>query len=88
MKPFRVYLVDDSALFVRAACEFLDGRETLEVVGTAGTGREALAQARSLQPDVVLLGFRLPDLRGLELVPALQALLPQAACQSCGVCTI
>ena len=78
MKPLRVYLVDDSAFFVRAACAFLDGYETMEIVGTAGTGRQALAQAPSLQPDVILLDFGLPDLAGLELVPALQALLPRA----------
>ena len=79
MKPLRVYLVDDSAFFVRAACAFLDGYETMEIVGTAGTGRQALAQAPSLQPDVILLDFGLPDLRGPALVPPLQALLPQAA---------
>ena len=79
MKPCRVYLVDDNAPFVRAVYAFLDSYETVEGVGAAGSGREALAQAPCLQPDVVLLDAWLPDLCAPQLVPALHARLPQAA---------
>jgi DNA-binding NarL/FixJ family response regulator len=44
----------------------LDSREQIEVVGEAATGAEALAQARALHPDVVVMDIRMPAMDGLE----------------------
>ncbi len=62
----RVLLADDHAI-VRAGIKALLEREpAIEVVGEASTGREALALARQLQPDVVVMDISMPEMDGLE----------------------
>jgi DNA-binding NarL/FixJ family response regulator len=51
----------------------LEAQPDLEVVGEAGDGHEALAQARELQPDLVLMDIRMPGLDGLEATKRLLA---------------
>ena len=62
----RVLLADDQAL-VRAGFRLiLDLEDDMEVVGEAGDGREAVAVARELAPDVVLMDVRMPEMDGIE----------------------
>lgn len=62
----RVLLVDDQAL-VRAGFRMILGAEPdIEVVGEAGDGAAALEQARLLEPDVVLMDLRMPEMDGIE----------------------
>jgi DNA-binding NarL/FixJ family response regulator len=62
----RVVLADDQAL-VRGAFALLVGSAgDMEVVGEAGTGDEAVALARDLRPDVVLMDIRMPGTDGIE----------------------
>jgi DNA-binding NarL/FixJ family response regulator len=61
-----VLIVDDHAPFRDAARSLLDA-EGFEVVGEAGDGRDAIAAAQRLQPDVVLLDIQLPDLDGFAV---------------------
>ena len=69
--PVRVLIVDDHAV-VRAGIRLLLEQEPdIEPVGEAGTGREAVFQARSLKPDVILMDVVMPDQTGLEVLPAL-----------------
>jgi DNA-binding NarL/FixJ family response regulator len=64
--PIRVLLVDDDAL-VRAGLKMvLDMNEDLEVVGEAGDGIEGVALAEALQPDVILMDIRMPEMDGIE----------------------
>ena len=62
----RVLLVDDQAL-VRAGFRVLiESADDIEVAGEAGNGEEAVAMARRLKPDVVLMDIRMPGVDGLE----------------------
>jgi DNA-binding NarL/FixJ family response regulator len=62
----RVLLADDQALVRGGFRALLDARDDIEVVGEAADGHEALALARSLLPDVILMDIRMPGLDGLE----------------------
>jgi DNA-binding NarL/FixJ family response regulator len=62
----RVLLADDQALVRGGFRALLDARDGIEVVGEAADGHEALALARSLLPDVILMDIRMPGLDGLE----------------------
>lgn len=65
MSSVRVLLVDDSAT-VRAALRTMLGRQgSIEVVGEAGQGTEAIAQVLRLRPDVVLMDLEMPGMDGL-----------------------
>jgi len=75
-KPISVLLVDDNPNFLRIATRFLQQHDDIVVVGAAGGGREALALARELQPDIVLIDLAMPGLSGLETIPRLRAMLP------------
>jgi DNA-binding NarL/FixJ family response regulator len=66
----RVLIVDDHIGFRRLARRLLQSIGS-EVVGEAGTGAEALSEARRLKPDLVLLDIQLPDLDGLAVAASL-----------------
>ena len=62
----RVLLADDQAL-VRAGFRLiLDLEDDMEVVGEAGDGRDAVSLTRELEPDVVLMDVRMPEMDGIE----------------------
>ncbi|MGK3202081.1 response regulator [Amycolatopsis sp. MEPSY49] len=62
----RVLVVDDHPVFRAALHALLDGTDGMEVAGEAPDGRTAVALARQLEPDVVLMDLNLPDLDGVE----------------------
>ena len=67
----RVLIVDDHAV-VRAGLKLLvDAEDDLEPVGEAGSAKDAIFEARSLKPDVVLLDVVMPDQSGIEIIPQL-----------------
>ncbi len=61
----RVLVVDDEELVRTGLRMILDAEPDLTVVGTAADGTQALAEARRLRPDVVLMDIRMPGLDGL-----------------------
>jgi two-component system nitrate/nitrite response regulator NarL len=76
--PIRVLLVDDHAVVREGIRHVLAGTEEFDVVGEAAGGREALALARSLKPDVVLLDISMPGDSGLDIVGSLRTAVPSA----------
>jgi DNA-binding NarL/FixJ family response regulator len=73
----KILVVDDHALMREAVLAILDSAEGLEVVGEADSAATALAQTAALEPDLVLLDLRLPDVEGLGCLDALRRLHPQ-----------
>jgi len=61
-----VLIVDDQALVRAGFRMILEAEEDMEVVGEAADGREAIAEAQRLRPDVVLMDVRMPDVDGIE----------------------
>lgn len=68
----RVLLVEDHRMVREALCGVLAQLPDIDVVGEAGDAREALEQAATLAPDVVILDIRLPDLNGVEVAARLR----------------
>jgi len=62
----RVLIADDDDLMRAGLVELLTADATIQVVGQAATGRQAVEGARRLAPDVVLMDVRMPDLDGIE----------------------
>src|SRR6476660_941267 len=62
----RVVLVEDQAIVRAGFRALLDAEPDLEVAGEAADGRQAVALARELRPDLVLMDIRMPDMDGLE----------------------
>jgi RNA polymerase sigma factor (sigma-70 family) len=64
-EPVRVLLVDDDELMRAGLKAVLSSDDTVDVVGEAADGRAALDQVRALEPAVVLMDVRMPDLDGI-----------------------
>jgi DNA-binding NarL/FixJ family response regulator len=79
MKPIRVLLVDDHELVRTGLRTMLGGDPGVDVVGDADSGAAALAQARALAPDLVLLDARMPDMDGDEVCQRLLIEMPGVA---------
>jgi DNA-binding NarL/FixJ family response regulator len=62
----RVLIADDQQLVRTGLRMILDAEPDIDVVGEAANGREAVAMTRELQPDVVLMDIRMPELDGIE----------------------
>ncbi len=69
----RVLIADDQALVRAGFRMILEAEEDMEVVGEAADGGQALDEVRRLQPDVVLMDVRMPDLDGIEATRQLMA---------------
>jgi DNA-binding NarL/FixJ family response regulator len=64
MKPYKILLVDDHALFRKGIAALLASRDNFIVVGEAENGREAIVKTQALQPDVVLMDVHMPECDG------------------------
>jgi CheY-like chemotaxis protein len=76
MAPISVLLVDDNPTFLRILSEFLGEEEEVLVVGMARSGEEALARAKELQPQVILLDLAMPGMGGFSAIPRLRSMMP------------
>ena len=64
--PISVVLADDQALMRMGFRMVLEAEEDITVVGEASDGTSALAQAKALHPDVILMDVRMPGMNGIE----------------------
>jgi DNA-binding NarL/FixJ family response regulator len=78
MKKTRVLLVDDHAMVREGLCGLLNLQADLQVVGEAGTGKEAIEKSRALKPGVVVLDVSLPDMEGRQVAREIRSMVPEA----------
>ena len=74
----RVLVVEDHAAFRRLVCELLQESPSVRIVGEAADGWDAVHQAATLRPDVVVLDMSLPSLNGFEVARRIVASVPHA----------
>src|ERR1700674_3913475 len=66
VKPPRILIADDHDLMRRGVKTMIESHAGWEVCGEATTGREAVAKAEELKPDILVLDISMPDLNGVE----------------------
>jgi two-component system invasion response regulator UvrY len=77
-RAVRVLTVDDQAVFRAAAREVIEATPGFDALGDAASGAEALAIAETVQPDLVLMDVRMPEMDGVETTRRLLAARPGA----------
>jgi len=76
VKPVSVLLIDDDRAVAQLIRRYLLEHGFADIVWLASTADEALAQAETTEPDVILLDIGMPRVTGLELLPRLRAARP------------
>ncbi|OUE20920.1 Transcriptional regulatory protein DevR (DosR) [Clavibacter michiganensis] len=76
----RVFLLDDHELVRRGIADVIERAADLEVVGEAGTVRDAVARVEATRPDVVVLDVRLPDGSGVDACRRIRSRHPDLPC--------
>jgi DNA-binding NarL/FixJ family response regulator len=74
--PIRVLLVDDHAIVREGLRALLDDNESLQIVGEAADGTEALEVVHRLRPDVVLMDLKMPGLPAADAIRSIRAQYP------------
>ncbi len=75
-KRVRVLLVDDSAFMRKVLLGIISADPALQVIGEAGDGREAIAMAGSLRPDVISMDINMPHVDGIEATEVIMSQNP------------
>lgn len=76
-KRVTVLIADDQTLFREGIKDVLTGEKWIEVVGEASDGVEAVALAKKLKPDVVLMDIKLPKMDGISATKQIRQSVPQ-----------
>jgi PAS domain S-box-containing protein len=78
MGSMEILIADDHELFRRGLRSFLESRSDWHVCGEAADGKEAVAKAKELKPDVVLLDVSMPKMNGLEAARLIRREIPDS----------
>jgi len=73
----RVFITDDHEIYLEGLALLLGKQDGIEVIGTAASGKDLLAQLRDLQTDILLLDVYLPDMGEEELLQSIRASRPE-----------
>ncbi|CUH47943.1 MULTISPECIES: response regulator transcription factor [Ruegeria] len=76
-QTIRVLIVDDHPMVAEGIQSILESYDEIEVVGTLGSGQEAVDQATDLAPDVILMDLNMPGLGGLSATEIILERLPR-----------
>lgn len=77
--PIRVLVVDDHPTFVRAVSMLLTADGSIDVIGSAANGAEAIDLAIDQQPDVVLMDLNMPGMNGIDATEQIVQAVPHVA---------
>lgn len=77
MKPIRFMIVDDQQIIREGLAGMLSREPNLELAGVAENGREAVALAASLKPDLILMDLRMPIMGGAEAIREIRKVRPE-----------
>ncbi len=85
--PLRIVVAEDDSRLAALIAEMLDGDDRFSVVGSARDGDEAVRLVEELQPDVVLMDYRMPGLNGAQATRAVLDACPatQVVCLTASV---
>jgi DNA-binding NarL/FixJ family response regulator len=78
MKPIRVLAITQYSDAARAIRELLDGSDEFDLIWIGDSGRIGITQTRQLVPDLVLVDQDVPDMKALEVIEAINAIVPTA----------
>ena len=78
VRPVRVQVVDDNPTLRAVTCLEVEMAEGMELAGEAADGEQALRVAREQHPDAILLDLDMPGMGGLEALPHLRRIVPDA----------
>ncbi len=76
ISQIHILLADDHAILRAGLRLLIDSQPDMKVVGEASDGRETIAKARELRPDLALLDLNMPELDGLKALPILKQEVP------------
>ena len=74
-----ILIVDDNAYIRQALCELFKHESDFELCGEAENGKEAIAKAQELHPDLIVLDLSMPVMNGLDAARELKWLMPTIA---------
>ncbi|MCC6147149.1 MAG: response regulator transcription factor [Anaerolineaceae bacterium] len=75
-KPIKLLVVDDQNIVRKGICALLKQVDDIDVVGEASNGEEAIAQAKTLNPDVILMDLVMPKMDGITAIERITVLQP------------
>jgi two-component system NarL family response regulator len=79
MDSIKVMVVDDHTLVRDCLATALKASPNIDVVGTAGSGREALEKAKALKPEVILMDIKMPKMNGIKACRLIKKALPDTS---------
>ncbi|BAF59625.1 response regulator [Pelotomaculum thermopropionicum SI] len=77
MKKIRVLIADDHALVREGLCKILSMEKSIEVVGEAENGEQAIKLALKIIPDIILMDINMPKTKGIEATRIIKSRLPE-----------